>query len=79
MDNIAYDLIHQFPLPPENHVWGEVSLVAHQAISSGLKMLNHFLQAKNIQNNVCLDEKGADFNQPIGVYNCVHDLDSQVF
>jgi hypothetical protein len=26
MDNIAYDLIQKFPVPPENHVWGEVSL-----------------------------------------------------
>ncbi len=26
MDNIAYDLIQKFPVPPENHVWGEVRL-----------------------------------------------------
>ena len=25
MDNVAYDLLKKFPLPPENKVWGEVS------------------------------------------------------
>ena len=24
MDNIAYDVLKKFPLPPENDVWGEV-------------------------------------------------------
>ena len=24
MENVAYDLVKKFPLPPDNHVWGEV-------------------------------------------------------
>jgi hypothetical protein len=24
MENVAYDVLKKFPLPPENKVWGEV-------------------------------------------------------
>lgn len=26
MENVAYDLVKKFPLPPKNKVWGEVRL-----------------------------------------------------
>lgn len=25
MDNVAYEMVKKFPLPPDNKVWGEVS------------------------------------------------------
>lgn len=58
MENVAYDLVKKFPLPPKNKVWGE---------------------CKNKQHNVCLDVRGAQFGQPIGVSGCHHQLGNQLF
>jgi len=30
MENVAYDLVKKFPLPPDNHVWGECRNTEHQ-------------------------------------------------
>jgi polypeptide N-acetylgalactosaminyltransferase len=57
MENVAYDLVKKFPLPPKNKVWGE---------------------CVNKKHSVCLDTRGAQFGQPIGVGGCHHYLGSQV-
>ena len=57
MEEVAYDLVKKFPLPPKNKVCGE------------------FINNKH---SVCLDVRGANFGQPIGVGGCHHYLGSQV-
>jgi len=58
MENVAYDLLRKFPLPPKNKVWGQCS---------------------NEKYHVCLDVRGADFGQPIGVSGCHGFMGNQLY
>ena len=59
-------------------VWGEVSF---QILKINLMIMikkSIFLKAANVKNNVCLDVRGANFGQPIGVSGCHHGMGNQV-
>ncbi len=81
MENVAYDLVNKFPLPPKNKVWGEVSILP-LSLSLSLSLTRLFChlsaQCKNKKHRVCLDVRGASFGQPIGVSGCHHQLGNQV-
>ena len=79
MENVAYDLLKKFPLPSDNKVWGEVCfLLLLFELIDRLSIFIKSVKAVNSQNNVCLDVRGADFGQPIGVSGCHHQLGNQV-
>lgn len=75
MENVAYDIPPQYPLPPANIGWGEVSLQLR--INRTIFVLN-FFQFITEATGLCVDTLGNPVPGMMGISSCHHQGGNQV-
>ncbi len=80
MENIAFDLIKKFPIPPKNKVWGQVWNFASfefLLLRSFFKMITNF-QCFNKQTSMCLESGNVGIGGSLRIGKCTGKVGTQV-